>query len=338
MPRPCSRFVDELNDADREFLIKAWRTHPAHASRARAHAILLSDKGFSVPEICSVFSIDDDTARSWLKRWEERGRAGLEDEPRSGGPFKLAEEDREKAIDLLRENPNNPRKVIEQVESQTGKSISRRTLNRWARAARLRWKRFGKSVKKLRDPELFAEIKQELADLKEEPNVKLSYFDEATFSLTGVVPYGWQEIGKRATIDLSGARNSIHVLGIEEPDEVISYIHRGSINGATVASILDQYADDIEMTTALVLDNASPHTCKLVQEKQPEWEAKGLVLVPLPAYSPELNEIERLWKDVKYTQLPVSAWNNLKSLLCGLTNTFERLGRTVLMPSVEGIV
>jgi transposase len=337
MPRPCSRFIENLSENDREFLIKTWRTHPVHAVRLRSHAILLSAKGVSVPELTNIFSIDDDTARSWLERWEKRGRAGLEDEPRAGGPFKLDESERRKAIELLREHPNNPRLVLEQVKQQAGKSISRRTLNRWARAARLRWKRFGKTLKKLRDPQLFAEMKQELAELSELPDVKLAYFDEATFSLTAVVPYGWQKIGERRNIELSGARKNVHVFGIEEPNQVVSYIHRGSINGTTVANVLDDYAGHIRKTTALVLDNASPHTCKLIQDKKATWESKGLILIPLPAYSPELNNIERLWKDVKYSQLPIAAWSSLKALLSGLTCVFQRLGRTVLMPSIEAI-
>jgi len=334
MPRPCCRFIKDLSEEDRAFLVKAWRSHSVHAVRARAHAILLSAKGISVPELTTIFSIDDDTARSWLKRWEERGRDGLEDEIRPGGPFKLDESQREKAVELLQEHPNNPRLVIEQLEQQTGKSVSRRTLSRWARSAQLRWKRFGKSMKKLRDPKLFAQIKEQLTELSEKPDVKVAYFDESTFSLTAVVPYGWQKIGERRTIDLSGARNKVHVLGIEEPHQVVSYIHQGSINGATVADVLDDYASHIRKTTVLVLDNASPHTCKLIHEKQKGWEANGLILFPLPAYSPELNKIERLWKSVKYTQLPITAWHSLQSLIDGLTRTFQRLGRTVLRPSM----
>lgn len=145
MPRPCSRFVEDLSDDDRQFLINAWRTHPVHAVRVRAHAILLSAKGLSVPDLTKIFSIDDDTARSWLKRWEERGHAGLEDEPRSGGPFKADEPARKKAVDILRKYPNNPRLALEEIKKQLGKQISRRTLNRWTRAAQLRWKRVRKS-------------------------------------------------------------------------------------------------------------------------------------------------------------------------------------------------
>jgi transposase len=331
---PCTRFIADLTDDDREFLLKTWRTHDRHSVRCRAHAILLSAQEVSVPQLTMIFNIDDDTARSWLSRWEQGGREGLEDAPRPGGPFKVDDAGRKLAIDLLHEHPNSPNTVIDKLEKQTGKTISRRTLNRWARKAGMRWKRFKKSLKKLRSQEQFDFVRRELAELASMPHVKLAYFDEATFSLSAVVPYGWQDIGTRQTIDLSGERKSVHVLAIEETDSVNSYMHRGSISGKTVVEVLNDYATGVQETTVLVLDNASPHTCKLVREKQPEWERQGLILYPLPPYSPELNQIEHTWKHVKYSELPAAAWRNLGTLVDNLTKAFAKLGRFVLMPSL----
>ncbi|HBJ38100.1 MAG TPA: hypothetical protein DDZ51_25755 [Planctomycetaceae bacterium] len=173
MPHPCSRFAEDSSDDNRQFLINAKRTHPAHAVRVRAHGILLNAKGLSVPDLTKIFSIDDDTAWIWLKRWEEGGHAGLEDEPRSGEPFKADERARKKAVDILRKYPNSPRLALEEIKKQIGKQISRHALNRWARAAQLGWKRMPKSSKSLRDPDLFAAIKKELDELRELPDVKL---------------------------------------------------------------------------------------------------------------------------------------------------------------------
>ena len=136
------------------------------------------------------------------------------------------------------------------------------------------------------------------------------------------------------TIDLSGGRQSVNVLGVQEAHHTVTFLHRGSIKGETVATVIDNYASHIRKTTVFVLDNASPHTCKLVLENRARWEERGLILYPLPAYSPELNEIEHLWKDVKYSRLPTSAWSGMQSLVQALTNTFKSLGRVVLMPSL----
>ena len=54
----------------------------------RAHMVLLSDRSFSVPQIAQIHDCGEDVVRTWLHRYQERGIAGLEDEPRPGGPPK----------------------------------------------------------------------------------------------------------------------------------------------------------------------------------------------------------------------------------------------------------
>jgi transposase len=52
----------------------------------RAHMVLLSDRGFTVPQIALIHACGQDVVRTWLHRYEREGIAGLEDEPRSGRP------------------------------------------------------------------------------------------------------------------------------------------------------------------------------------------------------------------------------------------------------------
>ena len=54
----------------------------------RAHMVLLSDRGFTVPQIAAIHNCGEDVVRIWLHRYEQHGVAGLEDEPRSGRPAK----------------------------------------------------------------------------------------------------------------------------------------------------------------------------------------------------------------------------------------------------------
>lgn len=60
----------------------------------------------------------------------------------------------------------------------------------------------------------------------------------------------------------------------------------------------------------LVLDNAQYQKCKLVFA---EAERFGIVFEYIPAYSPQLNFIERLWKFVK-TRLPFKILQGLRRL------------------------
>ena len=54
----------------------------------RAHMVLLSDRGYSVPQIAAIHACGYDVVRTWLHRYQQEGVAGLEDEPRSGRPLK----------------------------------------------------------------------------------------------------------------------------------------------------------------------------------------------------------------------------------------------------------
>src|SRR5690242_9344013 len=56
--------------------------------------LLLSSRGFSVPQIATVHECGEDVVRTWLHRYEQEGIAGLQDDPKSGRPKKqrLAEQ------------------------------------------------------------------------------------------------------------------------------------------------------------------------------------------------------------------------------------------------------
>jgi transposase len=334
--RPASVFVNDLSDDDRNWLVETWKTHRMHSTRARALSVLLSSQGRTILEIATLLMVDEDTARCWINRWFNGKRENLEDEHRVGCPTTLNADEQAATIEMIKEHPSEPKVVINLINEQFGKTISRDTLRRIAKKAGMRWKRFRKSIKNLRDPMAFQAARDEIAKLTGNPKINVAFFDESTFSLTGVVPYGWQPAGERAEIELSGKRNSIHVLAIENASGITtSYLHQGSINGSTVVEVIDDFASHIRKPTVLVLDNASPHTCKEVLAHKQKWEDLGLVLYPLPPYSPELNAIEHLWKSVKYTQLPAVAWKSVELLLQNLTSVFSRLGRTVLMPSLQ---
>ena len=54
----------------------------------RAHMVLLSDRGFTVPQIAAIHACGQDVVLIWLHRYEQQGVSGLEDAPRSGRPPK----------------------------------------------------------------------------------------------------------------------------------------------------------------------------------------------------------------------------------------------------------
>ena len=70
---------DELNVVSRQAIGRV---------ALRAHIVLLSDRGFTVPQIAAIHDCGEDVVRIWLHRYEREGVTSLEDEPRSGRPPK----------------------------------------------------------------------------------------------------------------------------------------------------------------------------------------------------------------------------------------------------------
>lgn len=78
--------------------------------------------------------------------------------------------------------------------------------------------------------------------------------------------------------------------------------------------------------TVFVLDNAAVHRAARVKARQPEWATRGVHLLCLPPYSPELNRIEVLWRFCKHYWLPPAAYQSPQTLLNHITKLIQNIG------------
>jgi transposase len=337
MARPSTKFANISSDKQRQQLTQIWKTHHCHYTRIRAHAVLLSGQGYEISALVNIFGVDRDSVSSWIDRFEDAGPEALEDSDHPGAPPMLDEEEQRLLRSLFAKYPNRPAKVLAELKEQTGKDMSKWTLRDYARRFGLSWKRFRRSLRQKRDERAFRMAAGELAELISEPDLKVVYFDEAGFSLKGIVPYGWQPTGTRYEVPVSGAHgNNVQVLGFEGRDgSTGTYLHKGSVNSKTVIEVFDDYIQTIAGPTVVVLDNASCHTSGEIESRLEGWAKQGLYVYYLPPYSPELNAIERLWKRLKYQLMPADAWERFKHLLQTLTTTLTELGTVSYMPSLQ---
>ena len=98
------------------------------------------------------------------------------------------------------------------------------------------------------------------------------------------------------------------------------------VDTQVVIDLFDDFAKQIKKTTVVILDNASIHTSKLFKAKIEEWEKLGLQLLYLPPYSPELNKIEILWKQMKYHYHKLEAYTSFDNRLKHVKNLLESYG------------
>lgn len=108
----------------------------------------------------------------------------------------------------------------------------------------------------------------------------LFYFDEAGFSLTPSVPYGWQPIGERIEIP-SSKSSQLNVLGFldDRGERFDPYVFQGGIDAEVVIACMDSFSKKLTRPTTVVIDNAPVHTSAAFQAMIPEWERRNLVTV-----------------------------------------------------------
>ena len=97
--------VNPLPFEEIKTLEEMHKNHPCHTSRTRAHAILLSDTGFKLKEIASIFNICRQTAATWLHAWRDGGICALFDMARRGRPPILCNEAEADAITRVKPSP-----------------------------------------------------------------------------------------------------------------------------------------------------------------------------------------------------------------------------------------
>lgn len=323
------RYVHSLTNDQRELLEQTMKADTSFRARARAHSLLLSDQGATIKDIAKTYQVDRDTGSSWITKWEHQGAQSLHDKPRSGRPSKLTPDEQALAHQYIKEEPRALKGVGERLATKTAKRLSLASLKRLAKKARLRWKRVRKSLKRLRDPEAFAQGKRELEALQQQEDtgkIDLYYFDESGFALDPTIPYAWQE--PASVIELPAMKyGRINVLGfMNRHNDLHAYMFEQSIHTGVVIACFDAFCQMITKKTVVIMDNASIHTSEEFEHRIPSWKKQGLVIKYLPPYSPELNLIEILWRRIKYTWLPFSAYESLNALSEALEAILSHVG------------
>src|SRR6266487_1285084 len=105
-----------------------------------------------------------------------------------------------------------------------------------------------------------------------------------------------------------------------------TYMFEQSIHTGVVIACFDAFCQTITKKTVVVVDNASIHRSEEFEDRMPHWKKHGLIIKYLPPYSPELNLIEILWRRIKYTWLPFSAYACLNALSEALETILSQVG------------
>jgi len=300
-------FVRSLQEKERRELKRLARHEVGRVSE-RIRMILLSSRGYTVPQIAAIFECDEATVRSWIAHFEAGGVEGLRDRPRCGRPHTA---DAVAQDTIRRQMEQGPAQqgygfgywtlvtLVSHLAQRCGVHLSRATLRRMVLAQGFRWRRPRHALPS--DPQAAAIMWRLCHRLLQAPAAAVILaLDECDIHLLPVLRAMWMPTGKQVRIPTPGTNRKRAVFGaLDLTTGQWHYQVVGRKRAVEFVAFLEQLILAYPgQPLLLVLDNASIHKAKIVQAwlaDQPQAE-----LLWLPAYSGhEQNPVEKIWWRLK---------------------------------------
>lgn len=125
------RYISNLNKKTVKELEKIVKNGTSLQIRQRAHAILLSNDGITVKELCKIFNKSTRTIYRWFDRFKEEQIENLADESGRGRKPALDDNDVQKVRKLIESNSLKETCIILNKEPNRVKKVSLQILKRY---------------------------------------------------------------------------------------------------------------------------------------------------------------------------------------------------------------
>jgi transposase len=128
----------------------------------------------------------------------------------------------------------------------------------------------------------------------------LLFGDEASFPQWGTLTYTWARRGQQPKVKTCGKRKGYKVFGLIDyfTGHFFYQGQDGRLNSAAYIAFLTRVLAHTTQPIILIQDGAKYHTSAETKAFFAQRTAR-LQVVQLPAYSPDYNPIEKLWKKIK---------------------------------------
>lgn len=303
-------YVREPEDDEYQELRRMTRQAIGRVSQ-RAQMVLLSAQHRSVPEIATIFAITPASVRSWLRRFDQNGPAGLYDVPRSGRP-RLVDGPGEDVLSAL--VSADPATVTPGSEAsfwtvamltlavivRLGTYVSPSTIRNTLHRLRYSWHRPRLDMSEKVDPQKAAK-QWAIAEavISAGPEAAILYADESRVQTLPLVRAMWQKVGTQVRIPTPGSNVSRAIFGaLEIRTGQWTYLVREHMYAVDFIAFLEYLLEVYtKRPIILIIDNYSSHTAGSVAT----WlQAHPQIQVfPLPKYCSHLNPVEKIWLRLK---------------------------------------
>ncbi len=321
----------QLTDPQRNDIQERRRHTQDRRIYQRLSAVLWSDAGRSREEIAELVGVSTRQVGQWLRIFRNKGLVGLCTLHYKGDPGRL----RPAQIEQLKQQiVQGAFHTAEQVRtwvhdtfgvaySATGiKELLHRIGASYHKVSGFFWKADVKKQKQF--------VRKYRRHKREAGPKTRRYFVDACHPVWGLdLLYScWLLVGQRFYVGVGNGRKRLNILGAYSPDDhdyVDLRLTKENITGEQFVKLLEALRAKHPETEKflLYLDNAKYYSKPVVKEwlmAHPEFR-----LVPLPAYSPNLNLIERLWKFLRKKAL--NRWHKtFEAMQAAVAEVLDHLG------------
>jgi transposase len=288
---------DFLTTKEIEILQEAHHSSRLRKNADRIKTILFLNKGFTYEQTAKLLLLDATTIRRYFKEFKETGVDGLlEDHYHGSAGFLSIVEARDLEIHLRKHTYQSVKAVLWYVKKTFGKEYSIEGMTHLLHRLGFVYKKTkgvpGKFDSKKQA--FFLNLYKAIKECKDKED--RIYFLDATHPQHNTKPsYGWIYKGETKTIKGNSGRKRINLNGaVNLEDMEITVLEEESINTQAMIRLFIELERKQKIGTIYaIVDNASYNHSK--ELKAYLKKHKRIEAYYLPAYSPNLNIIERLW-------------------------------------------
>lgn len=263
--------------------------------RDRIKAVLLGTKGWSQVQIAEALIIRPETVHEHLQDFIQNQKL----KPENGGSQSLLDALQTQAIiqHLEEYSYTKASDICAYVHDVYGVQFTISGMTKWLHHQAFSYKK-PKGVPSKADPVKQAEFIAQYQDLRKTlpENEPIEFADGVHPTMATKISYGWIRKGKSKLIETTASRTRMNLFGsISLQTMQVTIDSYDTLNsqvlGEHFKKLRIKYPNASKIH--LILDRGSYNTSK---ETAVFAEQYGIIIHHLPAYSPNLNPIERLWK------------------------------------------
>jgi len=274
--------------------------HPIPLVQRRMETLWLKSHDLSHVLISLLAGISENTMREYFRLYQEGGIEGLKEVHFYHPESTLQAHATTLEAHFRDDPPATVKEAMSEIETLTGIKRSETQVRQFLQKLGLRCRKVGMIPAKADPDEQATYLKEQIEPRLAEARAgqrAVFFVDAAHFVLATFLGFLWSFT--RVFIKAPAGRQRFNVLGALNAitHELITVTNTTYITATEVCELLHKLATlNLDVPITVFLDNARYQKCTLVMSVA---TSLNIELCYLPAYSPNLNLIERLWKFVK---------------------------------------